>query len=76
MVSAEGDQLGAAVTQFVGGALDGGDRLGDVERVDRDVAGIGHLLDGERLDVQPRVVGPQQLGGGADVAGPNRAPGR
>ena len=66
----EGDQLRAAVAQFVGGALDGGDRLADVERVDRDVAGVGHLLHGERLDVQPRMVGPQQLGCGADVTGP------
>ena len=76
VVAAEGDQLGAAVAQLVGGPLDGGDRLGDVERVDRDVARVGHLLRGERLDVEPRVVGPQQLGRGADVAGPNRAPGR
>ncbi len=56
-----------SAAQLVGGALDGGDRLVEVERVDRDVAGVGHLLHGERLDVQPRVVGPQQLGRGADV---------
>ena len=55
VVAAEGDQLRATVAQLVGRALDGGDRLADVERVDRDVAGVGHLLDGERLDVQPRM---------------------
>ena len=71
VVAAEGDQLGAAVAQLVGSALDGGDRLGEVERVDRDVAGVGHLLYGERLDVQPRVVGPQQLGR-ARGCGPGR----
>jgi hypothetical protein len=70
VVSPEGDQLGSAVAQLVGCTLDGGDRFGDVERVDRDVAGVGHLLHGERLDVQPRVVRPQQLGGCADVARP------
>ncbi len=76
VVAAEGDQLGAAVAQLVGGALDGGDGFGDVERVHRDVAGVGDLVHGEGLDVEARVVGPQQLGRRADVLGPNRAPGR
>ena len=68
VVAAQGDQLCAAVAQLVGGLLDGGDGLGDIERVDRNVAGVGHLLHGERLDVQPRVIGPQQLGRGPDMA--------
>ena len=68
VVAAERDQLCAAVAQLVGGLLDGGDGLGDIERVDRNVAGVGHLLHGERLDVQPRVIGPQQLGRGPDMA--------
>ena len=76
VVAAEGDQLGAAVAQFVGGALDGAMASRDVERVDGDVAGVGDLLHGERFDIQARVVGAQQLGRRADVAGPNRAPGR
>jgi hypothetical protein len=54
----------------VGGVLDGGDGLADVERVDRHVAGVGHLLHGEGLHVQPGVVGPEQLGRGPDVSGP------
>jgi hypothetical protein len=58
VVTAQCDQLRAAVAQFVGRSLDSGDRLGDVERVDRDVTGVGNLLDGERLDVQARVIGP------------------
>ena len=76
VVAAERDSLVPPVAQLVGGALDRGDRLADVERVDRDVAGVGDLLGGERLDVEPRVVGPQQLGEARMCPGPNRAPGR
>jgi hypothetical protein len=58
VVSPDGDQLRATVAQIIGGALDGRDRFADVERVDCDVAGVGHLLDGEWLNVQSRMVGP------------------
>ncbi len=67
VVAAEGDELGAALAQLVGCALDRGDGLGDVERVHRDVTGVGDLMHRERLDVEARVVRPQQLGCGADV---------
>ena len=48
-------------------ALDGGDGLRDVERVHRDIAGVGDLLHREGFDVEARVVGAQQLGRRADV---------
>src|SRR5262245_38978101 len=47
--------------QLGGSRLDGIDGLLDVEGVDRDVAGVGHLLRSERLDVEPRVVGAKEL---------------
>jgi hypothetical protein len=62
VVAAQCDQLRPALAQLVGRPLDGGDRLADVERVDRDVTRVGHLLGGERLDVEPRVIRPQQFG--------------
>ena len=55
--------------ELAGGGLDGLDRLVDVERVHRDVAGVGHLGDLERRHVQRRVVGPQQPRRLADVGG-------
>ena len=45
------------------------DRVLEVERVDREVAGVRHLLGGERRHVQRGVVGPQQLRRRPDVRG-------
>ena len=67
VVAADGHQLGAAVERRPRALVDLLDRVLDVERVAGDVAGVGDLLDGERLDVLDRVVGAQQLAGRADV---------
>ena len=45
-------------SEELGAGLDLENRLADVEGVDRDVAGICHLLHRERRDVLRRVVGP------------------
>ena len=50
----------APESELLGARLDLRDRLLDVERVARDVAGVGDLLRGERAHVEPRVVGAQQ----------------
>ena len=47
--------------------LDGADRLVDAERVDGQVARVGHLLVREHRDLQRGVVRPQQPGGLPDV---------
>ena len=70
VVAAEHQQAGGALAQVARGALDAADRLVDRERVDRHVAGVGDLLDGERRQVRRGVVGPQQLGRGPDRGRP------
>src|SRR6185436_14212638 len=49
--------------QVVGAGLDLLDRGGNVERGSDEVAGVRDLLHAEGLDVECRIVGPQQPGG-------------
>ena len=49
-----------------GAVLDLRDGLADVERIRREVAGVGDLVDVPRLDVEWRVIRAQELGAGAD----------
>ena len=60
MVAADRQQVRRAREHLLGARLDLGDRLLDVERVARDVAGVGDLLLGERAHVESRVVGAEQ----------------
>lgn len=69
VVTAEREQAGRSLEQAAGTALDRGDGLGDVERVDPKVAGVRHLLRGERRHAGRRVVRPEQPGGLPDVRG-------
>ncbi len=52
VVASDREQMTCTRKRFVRGLLDLGDRLGDVERVAGDVAGVGDLLVGERHHVQ------------------------
>ena len=69
VVAAQGEQRRPVGPDVGDGGVDLLDRLGEVERVDRDVTGVGHLLDAERVHVLRRVVRPQQLRRVADVPG-------
>jgi hypothetical protein len=51
VITTERQQL-RAVAEVASASLDVGDRLGDVERVDRDVAGVDNLPATERRDVE------------------------
>ncbi len=55
VIAAEGQQPRRPLEQVTGAALDGGDRLGDAERADGEITGIGGLDRGERRDGQRRV---------------------
>ena len=76
VVTAEGDQLGAAVAQLVGGALDGRDGLGDVERVHRDVTCVGDLLHRNGSTSRRGWYVRSSFDAARMCAGPKRAPGR
>ena len=69
MVSAQGEQFCAVLAGFVRIGFNGGDGLFDVEGVHTQVAAVGNLLPGERVNVGGLVVGAQQFGGLADVGG-------
>jgi hypothetical protein len=81
VIAAEGQQSRRPLEQVAGAALDFGDGLADVERVDADVARVRDLAGGERRHPQGRVVRAQQPGGLPDVtraeagAGPVADPG-
>ncbi len=76
VVAAEGEQPGRPLKQAARAALDRGDSLVDVERVDAEVAGVRDLLGGERRDVRRRVVGRSSREDSLMWPGPKRAPGR
>ena len=67
VVAAERDEARTAFEKRRRRRLDLGDRLGDVEGIAGDVAGVCDLLPIERADVERGVVRPQQPGGLADV---------
>ena len=69
VVAADGQHCGTVAAKVGDRRVDRGDRLVDVERVDRDVTAVGDLLIGERFHLQRRVVRPQQLRRGAYVTG-------
>ena len=59
VVTTDRHQPDAALEKGTRLALDGCDRLGDVEGAHRDVAGVGHLGQGERCGVQGGVLRTQ-----------------
>ena len=74
-VAAHRHQAGAVSRQLKRGGLDGLDGLVNVERVDRDIAGVSDLGDFERGDVQGRVVGPEKPRRLPHVRGPESCAG-
>ena len=60
VVAADRQEMGRRVQRLVRGGLDLRDRLRDVERVARHVAGVGDLLRRERMDVECGVVRAQE----------------
>ena len=60
VVAPERQQRLRAAEQVLGRRLDLRDRLGEVERVARDVSRVGDLLLGERVHVEPRMVRAQE----------------
>jgi hypothetical protein len=63
VVSAERQEVVRSAERPAGPLLDLADGLADVERVGHDVAGVGDLLGGERVDIERRMVGAEQPGG-------------
>src|SRR5262249_52605884 len=66
MVAAQGQEALRPREQEVGGGLDLADGLLDVEGIAANVARVGHLLLGERTDVERGVVVAKEAGGLAD----------
>ena len=75
VVTADRQEMGRPTQRLVGTGLDLRDRLLDVERVARDVSGIGHLLHRERLHVERGMVGTEEPGPRSDALGPEAGPG-
>src|SRR5665647_3481701 len=69
VVATDRDQPLTVGGQCGGGRLDLRDGFGDVERVRGDVASVGDLLSGERLDILYSVVRAEQPGSLAHVGG-------
>ena len=61
VVTAQRQQPRPVRSEVRHGTVDRVEGFDDVESVDRDVAGIGNLVHGERRDVHGGVIGPQQL---------------
>ena len=76
VVAAEGQQPGRPLEQVAGAALDLGDGLADVERVDADVARVRHLAGGERRHPRAGLYGRSSREDSLMWPGPKRAPGR